>query len=76
MLSVMRFQAEFLSDALIRVQALYLRLVDRGLIDYSEYTALSQKATEQGDATLPRGRIKEIDEMIQRVSGMNSGYVQ
>jgi hypothetical protein len=76
MLSVMKVQAAFLSDALIRVEALRLHMANQGSLDYSEYTALSEQAKEHGDATMPRGQIEEIDEMMQRVSGMSRGYIQ
>jgi hypothetical protein len=67
-LSLMKVQAAFLSDSLTRIEAIRQRLADQGSLDYTEYTRLLERATQQGDATLPLAQIREIDEMIQSIS--------
>lgn len=73
-LSIMKVQAGFLSDSLVRVEALHLFLVNRDSLPYSEYKSLLEQASRQGDATLPLVCIKEIDEMIRTISG--TPYIQ
>jgi hypothetical protein len=70
----MQIETAFLQDCLLRTAAVRQVLEDQGLLSYTEYTAAVQKASLTDDSSLLGGHLREIDEMIQSLSG--TGRIQ
>jgi hypothetical protein len=71
-LTMMKIQCAFLSDALTRSSAILKVLEDQGLLQNIDYIDYEEQARALGDCSLPSALAKEIDEMIQTISGKGS----